>query len=52
MSTELIDECKNCKYEESTDIKEHMEFCLHCKRAYLVKEERDLHKDLFVEKKV
>ena len=42
-----MDECNGCKYEESTDIKIHMQYCLHCKRGYLAEEARDLHDDLF-----
>lgn len=45
-----MDDCSCCKYENSTDIKIHMEFCLHCKRGYFAEEERDLHEDLFVKK--
>ena len=39
--------CKGCKYDESTDIVVHLNYCTHCKRQYLTEEERDIHKDLY-----
>ena len=26
--------CDGCKYENSTDIREHLAYCSYCKRAY------------------
>ena len=40
-------ECKGCKYENSTDIQIHLGKCTHCKRAYQSKEDRAIHKDLY-----
>lgn len=42
-----VNECSGCKYENSTNIKEHLENCTHCKRAYHSKEDREIHKDLY-----
>lgn len=43
-----MNECQGCKYEDSTDIKIHLEFCTHCKRAYQAEEDRDMHEDKYV----
>ena len=43
-----MNECQGCKYEESTDIKIHLEVCTHCKRAYQAEEDRDMHEDKYV----
>ena len=42
-----VNECSGCKYEKSINIKEHLENCTHCKRAYHNKEDREIHKDLY-----
>lgn len=42
-----MSECNGCKYENSTDIKVHLEFCTHCKRAYYSEDERDIHEDKY-----
>lgn len=43
----MENECKGCKYENSTDIQIHLEKCTHCKRAYKHEEDREIHKDLY-----
>ena len=43
----MENECKGCKYENSTDIQIHLEKCTHCKRAYHQEEDREIHKDLY-----
>lgn len=42
-----IDECLGCVYEESDDIKIHLEYCSHCRRAYYDPDARELHEDKF-----
>lgn len=42
-----LDECLGCVYEESDDIKVHLEYCIHCKRAYYSEEDRDIHEDRY-----
>ena len=42
-----MSECNGCKYENNTDIKVHLEFCTHCKRAYYSEDERDIHEDKY-----
>lgn len=41
-------ECKGCKYENSMDIQIHLWKCTYCKIAYRSKEDRQIHKDLYV----
>ena len=36
-----------CKYEKSTNIKELLAFCTHCKRAYSHEEDREIHEDRY-----
>ncbi|MBQ0143303.1 MAG: hypothetical protein KBT06_11020 [Prevotellaceae bacterium] len=31
---EKKDKCDGCRYENSTDIREHLYYCSYCKRAY------------------
>lgn len=45
-----MDECKGCVSYESTDICEHIDFCMHCKRAYYEPFERSIHADLYTKK--
>ena len=42
-----MNDCKGCRYENSTDIKVHLEFCTNCKRAYSNKEDREFHEDKY-----
>lgn len=35
------------EYENSTDIKVHLEFCTNCKRAYSNEEDREFHEDKY-----
>lgn len=39
--------CSGCKYEKSTNIKELLAFCAHCKRAYSHEEDRKIHEDRY-----
>lgn len=39
--------CSGCKYEKSTNIKELLAFCTHCKRAYSHEEDREIHEDRY-----
>lgn len=39
--------CSGCKYEKSTNIKELLAFCTHCKRAYSREEDREIHEDRY-----
>lgn len=39
--------CSGCKYEKSTNIKELLAFCTHCKRAYSHEEDREIHEDMY-----
>lgn len=32
-----MNDCKGCKYENSTDMETFLEFCAECKRAYSIK---------------
>lgn len=41
--------CSGCKYEKSTNIKELLAFCTHCKRAYSHEEDREIHEDRYEE---
>lgn len=41
--------CSGCKYEKSTNIKELLAFCTHCKRAYSHEEDRKIHEDRYEE---
>jgi hypothetical protein len=41
--------CSGCKYEKSTNIKELLAFCAHCKRAYSHEEDREIHEDRYEE---
>ena len=43
----LLTECVGCKHAKTTDILVHLEFCLHCKRAYRAEEDRDIHADKY-----
>lgn len=36
-------ECRGCKRENSTDIKDHLAYCQYCKRN----DNQEFHKDLF-----
>ena len=36
-----MNDCKGCRYESSTDIEVHLEFCTNCKRAYSNEEDRE-----------
>lgn len=29
-----MNDCEGCRYENSTDIRMHLEFCTYCQRAY------------------
>lgn len=40
----MMNDCDGCKYERSTDIETHLEFCTDCKRAYSSEEDRGLVK--------
>ena len=42
-------DCKGCRYEKSTNIKELLAFCTHCKRAYSYEEDRKIHEDRYEE---
>ena len=42
-----LDECLGCVYEGSDDIKVHLEYCTHCKRAYYSEEDRDMNEDRY-----
>lgn len=42
-----LDECLGCMYEESDDIRVHLEYCSHCSRAYYNEEDRELNEDKF-----
>lgn len=42
-----MNDCKRCKYENSTDIEIHLEFCIDCKRAYSSEEDREFHEDKY-----
>ena len=42
-----MNDCKGCKYENSTDIEICLEFCTNCKRAYSNEEDRQFHKDKY-----
>jgi hypothetical protein len=42
-----VTNCEGCIYENSTDIRIHLEKCTHCKRAYSQQKDREIHKDLF-----
>lgn len=42
-----MNDCKGCKYENSTDIEVHLEFCTSCKRAYSSGEDRKFHEDKY-----
>lgn len=39
--------CDGCKYDKSTDIVIHLEFCTHCERAYTSEKDREYHEDLY-----
>lgn len=39
--------CSGCKYEKSTNIKELLAFCTHCKRDYSHEEDREIHEDRY-----
>lgn len=43
----MDDECLGCKYDDSTNIAIHLQFCINCKRAYSRESERDIHEDLY-----
>lgn len=40
-------DCKGCRYEKSTNIKELLAFCTYCKRAYSHEEDREIHEDRY-----
>ena len=40
-------DCKGCRFEKSTNIKELLAFCTHCKRAYSHEEDRENHEDRY-----
>ena len=42
-----MNDCNGCRYENSTDIKVHLEFCTNCKRAYSNEEDREFHEDKY-----
>lgn len=42
-----LDECLGCMYEESEDIRVHMEYCSGCCRAYYDPDLRNLYDDKF-----
>lgn len=43
----MVEECKGCKHEGSTDIKICLDKCTYCKRAYEREEDREIHEDLY-----
>ncbi len=43
----ILNDCKGCKYENSTDIEVHLEVCTSCKRAYSSEEDKEFHEDKY-----
>lgn len=43
-------DCDGCKYEDSNDIKTHMQFCNHCSRSHTDEFEQSMDKDMYVRK--
>jgi hypothetical protein len=42
-----MNDCNGCRYENSTDIEVHLEFCTNCKRAYSNEEDREFYEDKY-----
>lgn len=43
-----LEECLGCIYEESDDIRVHLEYCTQCRRAYYDLDARNLHDDKYI----
>lgn len=41
-----MNDCEGCRYENSTDIREHLSVCNYCQRAY-AGEDRYYHEDRY-----
>lgn len=42
-----MNDCKGCKYENSTDMEAFLEFCAERKRAYSDEEDREFQEDKY-----
>jgi hypothetical protein len=42
-----MNDCKGCKYENSTDMEIFLEFCVECKRVYSDEEDREFCEDRY-----